>query len=472
MRCWLPWIAVLALSACTVGPDYKVPDDAKVNAPSARGDLVAAKGTKAEDPPDTWWKLYRSPVLDGLVQQALAANTDLRAAEANLERAQGLLDQTNALKEPSVAFNFDTNYSQRSAEAYVHPGDIPAAQLYDTGLSISYDLDLFGRLRRMSEAAGDEADVARAARDLVKVNIVADMARAYADLCNAGEQLAATNHVVEVQDKYLALTRMAVTAGRREQIEIEQQEAAAEQARASLPGLEARQKNALFRIATLAGKPPAESDPGLTACTKSLDLNAPLPVGDGAGLLARRPDVRAAERRLAASTAQIGVATADLYPTVRLGATIGTTGAVSDFMIDRTNRYSGGPGISWQLNQSIPRAKIATAKAQTKADLARFDGAVLTALRETDSALNVYGHEQARLARLKAAHDRSARAAEDARTLRAGGRLDALTALAAERAEANAAETVATAQGQISADEMMLFLAMGGGWEDRTSAAH
>jgi outer membrane protein TolC len=270
--------------------------------------------------------------------------------------------------------------------------------------------------------------------------------------------------VVALQDQYLALTHAAVAAGRREQIEIEQQEAAAEQARASLPSLEARQKNALFRIATLAGKTPAEFDAGLMACNRSLDLDATLPVGDGAGLLARRPDVRAAERRLAASTAQIGVATADLYPTVRLGATIGTTGAVSDFMIDRTNRYSGGPGISWQLNQSIPRAKIAVAKAEAKADLARFDSAVLTALRETDSALNDYDHDQARLAKLEAARDRSARAAADARTLRAGGRLDALTALAAERAQANAEQTVAAAKGRISADEMVLFLALGGGW--------
>jgi NodT family efflux transporter outer membrane factor (OMF) lipoprotein len=459
------WAIMLALSACTVGPNYKLPDDAKVNAPAARGGLIATAGITAEAPPDTWWKLYRSPVLDGLIQQALAANTDLRAAEANLERAQGLLDQTNALSEPSVAVNFDTNYNQRSAEAYVHPGDIPAAQLYDTGLSISYDLDLFGRLRRMSESADDEAEVARAARDLVRINVVADTARAYADLCNAGEQLTVSRRIVDVQDRYLALTHMAVAAGRREQIEIEQQEAAAEQARASLPTLEARQKNALFRIATLAGRTPAEFDADLPDCAESLDLDVPLPAGDGAGLLARRPDIRAAERRLAASTAQIGVATADLYPSVRLGATIGSTGMVSDFAIDRTNRYSGGPGISWQLNQSIPRATIAQAKAQAKADLAHFDGAVLTALRETDSALNVYAHDEVRLAKLTAARDRSARAAEDARILRAGGRIDALVALAAERTLANADEMVAAAEGQISADEMTLFLALGGGWD-------
>jgi outer membrane protein TolC len=134
-------------------------------------------------------------------------------------------------------------------------------------------------------------------------------------------------------------------------------------------------------------------------------------------------------------------------------------------MIDRTNRYSAGPGISWQLNQSIPRAKVAQAKAQAKADLAHFDGAVLAALKETDSALNAYAYDQAKLEKLSAARDRSARAAGDARTLRAGGRTDALTALTAERAEANAEEAVAAGEGQISADEITLFLALGGGWK-------
>lgn len=175
------------------------------------------------------------------------------------------------------------------------------------------------------------------------------------------------------------------------------------------------------RVSSPPNSRPDSRHRGLSSCAAPLRILAPLPVGDGAQLLKRRPDVRAAERRLAAATAEIGVATSLLYPSVKLMASVGSTGMTSDFLGAPTNRYGVGPSISWQLNQNIARARIAAANAETKAALARFDGAVLQALRETESALNVYVHDLKKLQNLQTACQEADRALADARKLQTLG---------------------------------------------------
>lgn len=457
----------VGLSACTVGPNYRVPDKALVNDPAAKRRFVAASspGVTLEEPPAGWWRLYRDPALDALVERALDANTDLRVAEANLERSQGILTEVRATQQPDLVFNAGTNFTQRSAEAYLHAGPVPAKLLYDIGFSVSYEVDLFGRIRRGIEAAKAENEAVEATRDLVRVNVAAGTVRAYAEVCNSGNELATARHSLELQQKSAQLTRRLAEAGRSIRLEVTRQDTQVDQLRASIPMLEARQQNALFRLATLTGRPPSEFDAELTRCHEPLRLDQPLPVGDGAALLKRRPDIRAAERRLASSTAHIGVATAALYPSIQLGASIGSTGAALDFAIPETDRYSGGPGLSWRLNQSVPRARIAQANAEAKADLARFDGTVLTALREVESAINVYAHDLERVATLRNARDGAARVAEDAQTLQLSGRMGALAVLDAQRTLAAAEQSLAAAQTQVSADQVAVFLALGGGWD-------
>jgi outer membrane protein TolC len=233
---------------------------------------------------------------------------------------------------------------------------------------------------------------------------------------------------------------------------------------AAVPTLAARQRNAVLRLTALVGKPPAELDPTLEQCSTPPRIVSALPVGDGASLLKRRPDIRGAERRLAASTAEIGVATAALYPDVKFGGSIGSTGLVTDIFTAPTNRFGLGPAISWQLNQNAARARIAAAKAETKADLARFDGAVLRALRETESALNVYTHDLEREANLKETARLAQRNAADARRLHAEGRVGALVVLDADRSAAVADQAVAAQASQVSLDQVGVFLALGGGW--------
>jgi outer membrane protein TolC len=195
-------------------------------------------------------------------------------------------------------------------------------------------------------------------------------------------------------------------------------------------------------------------------------------VGDGAALLRRRPDVRQAERQLAGATARIGVATAELYPNITLGASVGAVGMMSQFNDANTWKFSLGPLISWNLPAtSSARSHIAQAKAGTTGALARFDGVVLNALRETESALTVYARELDRNAALRAARDQSALASRQSGKLYQFGRTDFLSQLDADRTLASAESMLAASDAQLAADQVQLFLALGGGWEN-THAKH
>jgi NodT family efflux transporter outer membrane factor (OMF) lipoprotein len=462
-------LVAFALAGCTtVGQDYKLPAQAVVNAPAAQGPFVGVKGQSAvvQAPlPDQWWRLYDSPALDRLVGEALAANTDLRVAEANLERSRALVAQAEAAGQPNVVMSLDAGRAQLSAEQYLHEGAIPPLNLYDAGLSASYELDLFGRIRRGVEAAKADDEAVAAARDWVQVSVVADVARAYADVCSAGQQLAVARSSLALRQKSLDLTRALVAAGRGSRLDLTRSQGDIDLFRASIPTLQAAQANALFRLATLTGKPPALFDASLAQCAAAPVLTQPIPVGDGAALLKRRPDVRAAERQLAAATAEIGVAVSALYPDVRLGASIGSTGAAQDFIADNTNRYAVGPGVVWQLNQSVARARIDQANAAQKAALARFDGVVLSALREVESSLNVYAHDLDRERSLTAAVAQAQSALDDAHRLQTAGKTGALATLDAERVLIGAQAAEAAAQAQIAQDQVALFLALGGGWQ-------
>lgn len=461
-------LAPLTVGACTTaGPDYELPAKALVNAAAAQGTFHAAggAGVVARALPDHWWRLYNDPRLDAVVEQALAANTDLKIAEANLEHSQSLLAEAQAAREADVSVNLGVSETARSAEAYVHAGPIATRGLYDTGIAVAYDLDFFGRLKRGVEAASAGTEEAAALRDLVRVNVAAETVRAFAEVCDAGAELAATEQLLALQTRRVMLVQRMAQGGRDIGIDVMRQEEQQDQLRASMPALKARQSRALYRLATLRGRPPEELDTSFATCHSPLQIATPLPVGNGAELLRRRPDIRAAERRLAAATAQIGVETAALYPTVQLGASLGSTGALKDFASPLTQRFSIGPLISWHLNQDPARARIAAANAMAKAELARFDAVVLKALEETEVALTAYGRDLDRQSALESGQTRAVKLAQAQHKLRALGRSNVLASLDADHAVAAADQTVVTGRSQISQDQVALFLALGGGWQ-------
>jgi NodT family efflux transporter outer membrane factor (OMF) lipoprotein len=461
-----PVVLTALLAGCaTVGPNYHLPERAVVNLPAAQAPFVSGGSlAAAQEPPDHWWKLFNNPTLDTLIERALAANTDLRVAEANLERSQALVAEARGGQQVDPSIDASISYVQQSAESYLQHVQPPQRTIYNTGVGATYDLDLFGGLRRGIEASRADGEAALAARDLVRVNVAAETARAYADLCNAGNQIDVVNRLLKLQNDSLRLTSQMIRFGRSPSFDRDRQQTTIEATRARLPQLLARQRNAGFRIATLMGQPPASSDASLLACHSPLSMPRLLPVGDGKGLLERRPDIRAAERRLAAATARIGVATAALYPTIKLGVSIGTQGRATDFLSPLTNRFGIGPLISWDLRRSVVRARIAEADADTKARLATFDGIVLTALRDVEIALNTYAADVDRLNNLRGALKTATIVSEQTQRLRRGGKVGGLTVIDAERGRIAAEEAVTGLEADINADQVALFLALGGGW--------
>jgi outer membrane protein TolC len=268
------------------------------------------------------------------------------------------------------------------------------------------------------------------------------------------------------------VTQRLTAAGRTTAVDVTRARAQLDLVRAAEPDFVAKRQTALFQLAILTGRPPAGLPKPAADCETPPSLSQPIPVGDGAALLRRRPDIREAERALAGDTARIGVATAALYPTVTLGFTGGTTGIVGDLFQAATNRWGVGSMISWTFPGGGERARIREANAAADMALARFDGVVLNALRETETSLSTYAQDLRRNADLRAARDEAAVAADQARRLYQAGRSPYLAGLDAERTLAAAENTLAASNGQVAADQVKLFLALGGGWEQAPAVAH
>jgi NodT family efflux transporter outer membrane factor (OMF) lipoprotein len=464
--------AMLAsLAACsTVGPNYKVPEQAVVKRPEAAAPFLGAKETayKSEPLPAHWWRLYDDPVLDKLIEQALAANTDLRVASANLARTRAVLQEAEEGGKPVVSVSAAPGVGRSSGVVKGSPTALPDKWTYDAGVSVSYQADMFGKIARAVEAANADTQAAQAGVDLVRVTVAADTARAYADACAAVRQIAVAQQAVDLQQKFVALTEQRTRAGRGTAIDGARARSQLAQLQAALPPLQAQHRVAYYRLAALTGKTPQEMNLHLLQCQAAPRLTAQIPVGDGAALLRRRPDIRQAERSLAGATARIGVATADLYPSISLGASIGSTGLLDHFGAGNAFRWSLGPLISWTLpDTGSAHSRIAQAEAGTDGALARFDGVVLSALKEVESAMTVYARELDRNAALKTARDESALASEQAHRLYQFGRTDFLSVLDADRTLAATDAAWAASDAALASDQIALFLALGGGWEQK-----
>jgi outer membrane protein TolC len=269
-----------------------------------------------------------------------------------------------------------------------------------------------------------------------------------------------------LQGQFVKLTENRVKLGRGIALDNSRARAQYEQLRAALPPIEAHRRAALYKLAALTGEVPANFPAEVAKCDVPPRVQSTIPVGDGAALLRRRPDIRQAERTLAGYTARIGVATAELYPSIDLGLGFGSIGMIPGVGDSNTWHFNVGPLIRWNLPAlSSARVHIAQAEAGTEGALARFDSVVLNALRETETALTVYARELDRNAALKASRDQQALASHQADKLYDFGRADFLTKLDADRALATAENAVAASDAQLAADQVTLFLALGGGWE-------
>jgi NodT family efflux transporter outer membrane factor (OMF) lipoprotein len=466
-RTLFPAVSALALAACAaVGPNHAPPA-----VPAAAQDKFVSSGfDSVSNAPleGDWWRLYNDPVLDGLVQQALVANKDIAVATANIAAARASLRGARGDRLPQTRVSGGAQYGRPTGLERA-PGQDSDWQL-STGFDVAYELDLFGRVRRGIEAARADVGAAEAARDAARVLVAAETTRAYGDILASSRRIEVAKHTVFLLDQTVRLAEKRFNAGRTSRLDLVRVSALRDQQRARIPELEADLQAATFRLATLTGHPPAER-PVANGTGELLELKQPIPVGDGRALLARRPDVREAERRLAGSTARIGVATADLYPRINLGGSIASTATgLASLFSGGTIGFLLGPLINWSFpNQEAVRARIAGAEAQSQADLARFDKTVLVALEETETALSAYAKAIERRAALQSARDEAERAAKITRAQLREGRADSLAVLDAERTLAETEADLAEADQRLINTQVDLFRALGGGWQTNTA---
>jgi NodT family efflux transporter outer membrane factor (OMF) lipoprotein len=459
----------LALAGCRAGPDYHAPS----LPPSAETPLVSVnpKLETAAPPPDAWWRLYSDSRLDELVQDALKANRDLAAADANFAAARAALSAVRAARYPSTDVTLSGVYGRDpTTEEIIEIGGHPPQNLWVFAdiFQVAYEVDLFGRVRRSIEAAGANTASVAAARDGVRVIVAAGTARAYASICALGEELDVAHHSVEVVKREADISEQRYDVGGGSRFEVERAEALVAEVAATIPSLEGQRQATLFELAALLGRTPAQAPTDLESCVTPPRLTGLIPVGDGRELIRRRPDVRQAERRLAAATAQIGVATAELYPTIRLIGFYG--GAASEVPLLTTNAglvWGVGPTISWTFpNQAGPRARVRQAKASQAAALAAFDEVVLTALKETEQALSTYGAALEHRRALTEAQERIHRSFEIARNGYAAGSSSYLDVLTTEQSLVALDAEVASSDAELIQRQIDLFKALGGGWRE------
>jgi NodT family efflux transporter outer membrane factor (OMF) lipoprotein len=460
-------ITLGTLGGCTLGPDYKPPAPAQ----GSQGPLISTAPTAetAAEPPDEWWHLYHDPLLDKLLQEAFTANTDLRVAAANLAASRAVLDAARNAQYPQTGVDVgglrgrDATTDEILQIVGARPQPI---WIYDAVLDVQYEIDYLGRVRRSVEAARADDDAVVAARDTVKITVAAETARAYAQVCALGEELAVAQHSLDIVSRESQITVNRTEAGASSQFDVVRAQGLVAQVRAGIPPLQGARRSALFQLAALLGRAPSMAPDEVNSCVTPPQLSDLIPVGDGTSLLKRRPDVRQADRRMAAATARIGVATADLYPKITLKGLYGTvSSALSQVTAPDSRTWGVGPSITWTFpNEAGPRARVRQAKAQAAASLASFDSVVLEALKETEQALATYGAELDHRQALAEAQDRAQKAFDIAHDQFLAGSVSDLDLLTSEQSLVAADAAVANSDSALIQDQIAVFRALGGGW--------
>ena len=455
-------LALLLLSACASSPPVIAPSVSS----AAQGPFLSLGSNSADGLPlpAGWWRLYNDPVLDQLVAQALSQNLSLKVAVANLAEAEGFLSEARAGRFPTSQLTGGPNFGRGQGKAGL---GAPGALTYAAGFMAAYQVDLFGRVGRAIAAAKADRESLEATSDAVRVTVAAQTAAAYAAACGYGRQVGVAQASLRLVQQTYDIAQRQSKAGALSDFDLARQGALLGQAKAAVAPLEGARRASLFALATLTGRPPGQIPPAAATCDTPPRLSRLLPVGDGAALLKRRPDLRAAERALAAADARIGVARADLYPTITLGGGVGQDTALNGGVSSASAlAYSLGPLVTWSFpNIVVARAHIRQATARSRAAQARFDGAVLQALQETETALSNYASELDRHAALDDARLNADRAARLAKVQADVGATSFLDLLQAQQTALIADQALAASDQAVSADQITVFQALGGGWE-------
>lgn len=452
------------VNACAVGPDYETP--------ATETPQLFAHGVQPEfsekDVEVSWWKLFDDRQLTALVDQTVRHNRDLETARANLREARALYLEAGLNLAPIVSAHANYTEMKRSRGALNNLSYAPRElKLYNTGFDAFWEVDFFGRVRRDVEASSDEVEAQEASLRDLSVSLIAEVARNYFELRGLQNQLAVAKKNAGNQFQTLEITRTRLENGRGTELDTSRARAQLDSTQAIIPPLESGIYRAIHRLGVLTGQLP-------DAMTEKLERPAPMPnipkiiqIGSPDQLLRRRPDIRIAERTLAAATARIGVATADLFPRVTFVGSISLEAStLSGIVAPGSDTYSVGPRISWAaLDLGRVYARIRAADASAESSLAQYEQTVLNALEETENALINYNRERARQALLATAAKASERAHELAHLRFQEGVTDFLTVLDTEQRLLQDQDQLAQSETATATALAALYKALGGGWE-------
>jgi NodT family efflux transporter outer membrane factor (OMF) lipoprotein len=478
-------MSILAtLAACAVGPDYRAPEPAlpahyasnaarveRTASDTLPAGAVPATRTVVAPLPDAdapFWQQFADPLLDELVATALRQNSDLKLALARFDEANSLLREARFDYLPTVTAGGAVSNSRSSLDQA--PGASRAdrdTNRYGAQVNVGWELDFFGRVRRNVES--QRADAAASAGDLaaLQVAIVGEVARSYLELRGLQQRLAVARSNAANQQETLRIVEARLDAGRGTEFDTSRARAQLESTLSTVPALAAAVDVTMHRIAVLTGQVPGALVERLDAAGATLPvLPGSIDAGTPGELLRRRPDVAAAEQRLHAATARIGVATADLFPRFTLGGLVGTQALTSNALFSRDSETRlVALGVDWSfLDVGRVRARIAGSNAAASGALAQYEKTVLNALEETENALVRYGHARLEDAHLERSALESAHAAELARVRFDAGAADLLDVLDAERSQLQAQDAFADGRTRSATALVDLYRSLAGGW--------
>ncbi|MFL1456612.1 efflux transporter outer membrane subunit [Marinobacter sp. GN3S48] len=422
--------ALALLAGCAVGPDYQAPATPEPDA------FSQGRQASAGVDQQRFWQGFDDPLLEQLIDRTLTANHTLEGAVARYERAAALLYGAEREQWPSVTANASAAEQYLADIEQSPPGAGPErVQRYQAGLAANWELDLFGRLRRATDAQQAELEAAGADLGAVQVALAGQLASSYFELRGLQQQYRVAQQSVALQQQSLGIVEARVGAGRGTEFDQVRARAQLERTRAELPTLQAGIRAAMHRIAVLTGQPPMALVETLSPPAELPEALPVIPVDSPGDVLRRRPDIAAAERRLAAATARIGVATADLFPRFTLSGLIGSVAAdTSDLFTGPAESRRVALGIDWTfLDHGKVKARIEAAGADSRAALASYQQAVLEALEEAETRLVRYQRAQEREGRLQQAMTDAEKAVELARTRYEQGFIGYFEVLTAEQ---------------------------------------
>jgi len=457
-------VLIAVLSGCAVGTDYRVPE-----IPAPKVWHTGLSGGLSNAPADTtqlasWWNTLNDLLLSQLIQAAIANNLDLKQAQARLREARARRSASEAERFPTLALQAGANRSRSSGE--MGSGDSRTSETFSAGFDANWELDIFGAKRRAVEAAEASLDAAREDLRDVLVSLVAEVALNYVEVRSFQARFAVANASLATLSETWQIARWRREAGLTTQLDEDQAKLNLEQTRAQLPVLLTGREQAKNRLAVLLGRQSgtlAELEAAAAIPSSPAEVAVSIP----AEVLRQRPDIRRAERQLAAATAQVGVATAARYPNFSLTGTVGLQAlSAPNLLQSSAGMFTLGSNAAWTLfDAGRIRQNIEIQNALQEQALIRYEAAVLDALRDVENALVAYAEEQNRRQALKEAVHAAQSAAGLAGNQYAAGLIDFLTVLDSQRSLLSLQDQLIQSEATVTTNLARLYKALGGGWE-------